>query len=103
MLYMLPTGTAKRYTGKYPNRIAMVSYSSKSFDIDGNACVHVETNCGERFTISRDRIENLNAPIMGQNLTDICKNGTVLNTMTQEAYDTWLAGIRAEREANRKG
>ena len=98
-LYLLPTKTDKRYAGPNPNKIVSASYGGDNRDVDGKPCIHIETNCGERFTVSRDRLE-ADCSVEGfvsRNLTDICANNTVLHTLSQERYDEWLQKIQAQR------
>ena len=91
-IILLPIKTVKRYRGQYPNRINRVSYSSKSFDIEGRPCVHIKTNDGKRYTVTKQNI--LGEPLMGKELESVCK---VISTseMTQAEYDVWLASVRA--------
>lgn len=100
MLYLLPTKSDTAYRGAYPSRIASASYGGDNRDVDGNPCVHLETNCGERFTISRDRLDvaYVNGEgFVGASLNDVCLNNTVLHTLSQERYDEWLEKIKAAR------
>lgn len=100
MLYLLPTRGSTPYRGKRPNGIRSMSTSPKSFDKDGRRCMHFETNCGERYTATFDRLELENyAVVVGKQFHDILKNGTVVNTMSQTEYDNWLVEVRRAREA----
>lgn len=105
MLYLLPTRSPRRYTGKRPNAIHSFSGGTLSRDKDGNRCVHFETNAGERYTCTHDRLEELKSyqGYVGKLFTDLLKNGTVVNIMTQAEYDEWLAQVRADRAARQGG
>lgn len=105
MLYLLPTRGKAGYRGKRPNAIRSFSGGTKSLDRDGNRCVHWETNSGERYTCTLDRLEDLQSynGYMGKVFTDLVKSGTPIVTMTQEEYDAWLAAVRAERLAAKEG
>lgn len=102
MLYLLPTRSPVRYKGEHPNRLRSCSSGT---DIDGQRCVHFETNCGERFTCSYDRLDmkriDSTRAMLGTVWTEFVKSGTVVTTITQEWYDEWLASIRHERELAR--
>jgi hypothetical protein len=102
MLYMLPTKADRRYRGRYPN--AIHSYSLGSTDIDGARCISFETNCGERFTCSYDRLDH-NA-FDGQarrsvNWMDIVRGGTVVIMMRLDQYGEWLTRIRDARNGEK--
>lgn len=107
MLYLLPTRGTTRYTGKHPNRIRSFGSSGadKDKDKDGARCAHWETNSGERYTCSYDRLEmgrlNRTRSTLGTIWTEFVRNGTVVTTMPQADYDVWLASVRAERELAR--
>ena len=103
MLYLLPTKDPVRYTGKRPNAVRTFSVGPNSRDKDGNRCVHFSTMCGERYTCSLDRFEELKSynGLVGKMFTDLLKNGTVVNRMSQEDYDAWLADVcKRMEEAN---
>lgn len=104
MLYLLPTRGATRYRGKRPNAVRYFSGGPSSHDKDGNPCVHFETMCGERYTCTLDRLEELKSyqGLVGKVFTDLVKNGTVITPMTKAEYDAWLAAIRKAREEARK-
>ncbi len=99
MLYILPTRAARKYRGKHPNRIHSISLSGT--DRDGAKAAHFETNSGERFTCSYDRLDmpriNSTRTLVGTCFTEFVRNGTVISTMTQAQYDAWLADIRKAR------
>lgn len=102
MLYLLPTKGARRYTGKHPNRIRSISLGGTQTDRDGNRCASWETNAGERYTCSFDRLEmgriNSTRSFVGTSFTEFVKNGTPVTTMTQAQYDVWLARVLAARQ-----
>jgi hypothetical protein len=98
MLYLLPTRSDTKYRGKYPNRIKSASYSPHN--TDGKGCIHLETNCGERFTASADCIADIQSVRIGVDISDYCKAGTLVVAMMQSQYDEWLASIRARRAFN---
>lgn len=106
MLYLLPTRSPVRYTGKHPNRLRSWSTGGRNqTDRDGKRCVHFETQSGERYTCSYDRLDikriDSTRTMLGTVWTEFVKNGTVVTTMTQEQYDEWLTSIRRERELAR--
>ncbi len=100
MLYLLPTRADRRYTGKHPNRIHSISMSGT--DADGNRAAHWETNAGERYTCSYDRLEmermNRTRTFVGTAFTEFVRNGTVVTPMSQDTYDHWLAIVRRQRQ-----
>ncbi len=101
MLYLLPTRADRRYTGKHPNRIHSMSMSGT--DRDGAKSMHWETNAGERYTCSYDRLEmgriNRTRTFCGTVWTEFVKDGTAVTTMTAEQYQAWLRDIHAARAA----
>jgi hypothetical protein len=106
MMYLLPTKSSIRYAGKRPNAIR--HFSGQGTDMDGAKCVHIETNAGERYTISYDRLEPLLSyqGLLGKPFMDIVQNGTVITTMTQPMYDEWrdkLVKARAMAKMMREG
>lgn len=71
MIYQLPTqGRINRpYRGKYPKRIASVSYLLRS-------CIHVELNDGRRYVMTRDELDPAAMRVsswMGWELIDVLK------------------------------
>lgn len=92
VMYRLPTRATRKYRGKYPSNVYSVSLTA--VDVDGNRCAHFETNCGERFTVSYDRLNtiavNAAKSFCGKCITQFIRDNTVIEPLSRERYDAWL-------------
>lgn len=99
-IWKLPTRANRVYKGKYPNYIRSISLSAR--DIEDKKCMHIESNDGQRYTISYDRLDIRGCKEISR-FVGLPWHAFVIGDhtptdMTQAQYDAWLADIRTKRE-----
>lgn len=103
--YQLPTRSSRKYRGKYPRRLNSFSHSSTTIgdqtiiveQLGIARPVHLELNDGTRFIVEASSLLNWK---IGAEFS-LMHNEPVIE-LTQEAYDTLLAEMKAYRDLREK-